>query len=164
MISPWKPLRPALQFGAVTLVPDERLVLKDGEAVPLTPKAFDLLASSRRIPVIATKEQLMQAVWADTAVEESNLSYHVFAIRRALGDTAKADRSSRPCRSVGTVSRRRVRVDRPNTLAASTSDGVIRLTQQPAPTIEVRRTVGWSRAPRLVLGPRAVAAGQRRLA
>ena len=30
----------------------------------------------------------MQAVWHDTAVEEANLSYHVFAIRKALGDAA----------------------------------------------------------------------------
>jgi hypothetical protein len=28
----------------------------------------------------------MQAVWPDTTVEESNLTYHVFAIRKALGE------------------------------------------------------------------------------
>ena len=78
------------QFGDVTLVPDERLLLRRGQPVPLTPKAFDLLvvlvSNSGRL---LTKEQLMQAVWGDTAVEESNLSYHVFAIRKALGDTAE---------------------------------------------------------------------------
>jgi Tol biopolymer transport system component/DNA-binding winged helix-turn-helix (wHTH) protein len=73
----------------VTLVPDERLVSKAGEPVRLTPKAFDLLVVLATNPGrLVTKEQLMQAVWADTAVEESNLSYHVFSIRKALGDTA----------------------------------------------------------------------------
>ena len=75
------------RFGDVTLVPDEHLVLKNGRPVQLTPKAFDLLLvfveNSGRL---LTKEQLMHAVWGDTAVEEANLSYHVFAIRKALAD------------------------------------------------------------------------------
>ena len=75
------------EFGTVTLIPDERLVLKDGRPVPFTPKAFDLLAELAMNPGrLLTKEQLMQAVWPDTTVEESNLTYHVFAIRKALGE------------------------------------------------------------------------------
>jgi len=55
----------------------------------MTPKTFDLLlVLAQNAGRLLTKEQLMQAVWADTAVEESNLSYHVFAIRKALGDPA----------------------------------------------------------------------------
>jgi eukaryotic-like serine/threonine-protein kinase len=75
------------EFGTVTLIPDERLVLRDGQPVALTPKAFDLLAELAGNPGrLLTKEQLMQAVWPDTTVEESNLTYHVFAIRKALGE------------------------------------------------------------------------------
>src|SRR5688572_30371262 len=82
-----------VQFGTVTLIPDERLVLKDGHAVPLTPKAFDLLVVLAANPGrLLTKEQLMQAVWPDTTVEEANLAYHVFAIRKALGETSDSDR------------------------------------------------------------------------
>jgi DNA-binding winged helix-turn-helix (wHTH) protein/Tol biopolymer transport system component len=81
-----------IRFGSVTLIPDERLVLKDGRPVPLTPKAFDLLAVLAANPGrLLTKEQLMQAVWPDTTVEESNLSYHVFAIRKALGESSDSD-------------------------------------------------------------------------
>ena len=84
------PAGPRLHFGDVTLVPEERLVLRNGQAVPMTPKAFDLLLVLTQHPGrLLTKEQLMQAVWNDTAVEEANLSYHVFAIRKALGDTAE---------------------------------------------------------------------------
>lgn len=84
------PSAPRLHFGSVTLIPDERLVLKDGRPVPLTPKAFDLLAILSAHPGhLLTKEDLMQALWGDVAVEESNLAYHVFAIRKALGDAAE---------------------------------------------------------------------------
>jgi len=83
----------SLQFGAVTLIPDERLVLKDGRPVAFTPKAFDLLAVLAANPGrLLTKEQLMQAIWPDAAVEESNLAYHVFAIRKALGESSDSDR------------------------------------------------------------------------
>ena len=82
-----------LQFGAVTLIPSERVVLKDGQPVPFTPKAFDLLAvlasNSGRL---LTKEHLMQAVWPDAIVEEANLAYHVFAIRKALGENDDSER------------------------------------------------------------------------
>ena len=83
----------SLQFGAVTLIPEERLVLKDGRPVPFTPKAFDLLEVLAANPGrLLTKEHLMQAVWPDAAVEESNLAYHVFAIRKALGESPDSDR------------------------------------------------------------------------
>jgi eukaryotic-like serine/threonine-protein kinase len=79
-----------LQFGDVTLTPGERQLSKRGQPVSLTPKAFDLLVVLAEKPGrLLTKEQLLQAVWADAAVEESNLSYHIFAIRKALGDTAE---------------------------------------------------------------------------
>ena len=80
---------PSLQFGTVTLIPDERLVLRDGRPVPFTPKAFDLLAVLAGNPGrLLTKEYLMQAVWPDTVVEESNLTYNIFAIRKALGESS----------------------------------------------------------------------------
>ena len=84
---------PRLQFGTVTLIPSERLVLKDGRAVPFTPKAFDLLAVLAGNPGrLLTKEYLMQAVWPDVVVEESNLTYNIFAIRKALGESSDSAR------------------------------------------------------------------------
>ena len=82
-----------VHFGTVTLIPDERLVLKDGRPVAFTPKAFDLLVVLAANPGrLLTKEHLMQAVWPDVIVEESNLAYHVFAIRKALGESSDGDR------------------------------------------------------------------------
>ena len=37
---------------------------------------------------LITKDDLLKEVWPDSFVEESNLAYHVFALRRALGDTS----------------------------------------------------------------------------
>ena len=78
-----------LQFGSVTLVPDERVVLKDGRPLVLTPKAFDLLAYMATNPGrLLTKDELMRAIWPDAVVEESNLAYTVFA-RMARGETLR---------------------------------------------------------------------------
>src|SRR5262245_55344980 len=41
---------------------------------------------------LLTKDELMQAVWPDAIVEESNLSYNVFAIRKALGEGEDTER------------------------------------------------------------------------
>ena len=93
MIPPVERSSQGFRFGPVTLIPAERLVLKDGRPVLLTPKAFDLLAFMAAHPGrLLTKDELMQAVWPDAIVEEANLSYNVFAIRKALGEGEEAER------------------------------------------------------------------------
>src|SRR6478609_2674204 len=73
-------------FGAFTLDAAERLLLKDGRVVPITPKAFDLLAVMVRNPGrLLSKDELIKEVWPGTFIEESNLAYNVFTVRRALG-------------------------------------------------------------------------------
>ena len=88
-----RPPARTIRFGAVTFVPDERLLLKDGHPATLTPKAFDVLAVLAANPGrLVTKEQLIEAVWPGTVVEESNLTYHIFAIRKALGEAPDGER------------------------------------------------------------------------
>ena len=61
----------------------------DGEPVPLTPKAVDVLVALVERPGrLVSREELLQEVWRDTFVEEANLSYNIFTLRKALGDTA----------------------------------------------------------------------------
>jgi DNA-binding winged helix-turn-helix (wHTH) protein len=82
-----------LQFGSATLDLGERQILKDGTPVPLTPKAFDLLAVLASNPGrLLTKDDLLQAVWGDVVVEESNLAYNISAIRKALGESGEGER------------------------------------------------------------------------
>ena len=79
-----------IQFGPFLIDISERVLRHDGQPVPLTPKAFDLLAALLERPgQLISKEELLQKVWPDTFVEESNLAYNVFALRKALGDTAE---------------------------------------------------------------------------
>jgi eukaryotic-like serine/threonine-protein kinase len=78
------------QFGPFVFNGNERVLRRDGEPVQLTPKAFDLLAVFVDEPGrLLSKDELLTRVWADTYVEESNLAYHVFALRKALGDTTE---------------------------------------------------------------------------
>ena len=75
------------EFGPYRLLPQERLLLRDGEPVALTPKAFEtLVALVRRAGQLADKDELLREVWPDSFVEESNLAQNVFALRRALGE------------------------------------------------------------------------------
>jgi DNA-binding winged helix-turn-helix (wHTH) protein/TolB-like protein/Flp pilus assembly protein TadD len=77
--------RDALRFGAVTIDRQLRAAIHAAEALPLTPKAFDLLVYlvDHRDRVVS-KNELLDAVWADTAVEEANLTQTIFMLRKAL--------------------------------------------------------------------------------
>ncbi|MBA3715302.1 MAG: winged helix-turn-helix domain-containing protein [Pyrinomonadaceae bacterium] len=75
------------EFGPFRLIPDERQLLRDGQVVPLTPKAFDLLlVLVENSGHLIEKEELMKRVWPDSFVEEANLSVKMSALRRALGE------------------------------------------------------------------------------
>jgi Tol biopolymer transport system component/DNA-binding winged helix-turn-helix (wHTH) protein len=76
-------------FGPFVLDPADGRLLCDGEAVPLTPKAFDtLVALVTRPGRLVEKDELMKAVWPDAYVEEANLTVNISTIRKALGDRA----------------------------------------------------------------------------
>jgi len=74
------------EFGEYVLDVAERRLLKSGAAVPLAPKAQDVLvALVRRAGNLITKRELLDLVWADVAVEEGVLAVYVSALREALG-------------------------------------------------------------------------------
>jgi TolB-like protein/Flp pilus assembly protein TadD len=75
------------EFGPFKLDARERVLRRHGELVPLTPKVFDvLLLLVENSGHVVTKNEMMQCVWPDTAVEESNLARHVSTLRKALDD------------------------------------------------------------------------------
>jgi DNA-binding winged helix-turn-helix (wHTH) protein/TolB-like protein/tetratricopeptide (TPR) repeat protein len=64
-------------------------VAEDGSEapIPLGLRAADVLLFFLERPgELVTKSEIMQAVWPDAVVEESNLTVHISAIRRALDD------------------------------------------------------------------------------
>lgn len=74
-------------FGPFRVDPDRELLLRDNEAVPLAPKAFQvLLVLMRHTKQVVTKDDLLKTVWPDTFVEEANLSRNIFLLRKALGE------------------------------------------------------------------------------
>ena len=74
------------RFGEFALDPRSRVLRRAGQRVPLTPKAVDVLSILVERPgQIVTREELIEAVWPDSYVEESNLTQTVFMLRKALG-------------------------------------------------------------------------------
>jgi DNA-binding winged helix-turn-helix (wHTH) protein/tetratricopeptide (TPR) repeat protein len=81
------------EFGPFRVDAERELLLRAGEAVPLTPKAFQvLLLLIRRGNEVVTKDDLMKSVWPETFVEETNLSRNIFMLRKALGESAQDHR------------------------------------------------------------------------
>lgn len=76
------------QFGEFRLNAAKRLLLREtGEIIPLTPKIFDtLLYFVRNGGQVIDKDELMQAIWTDTIVEENNLNKNISVLRRGLGE------------------------------------------------------------------------------
>ena len=76
-------------FGRFRLKTAERVLLREGEPVPLTPKVFDILITlvENRGQIVG-KDALMKRVWPTTFVEEGNLTQNVSLLRKALGESA----------------------------------------------------------------------------
>lgn len=80
-------------FGPFHLDENERILLRDGKPVPLTPKVFDtLLMLVKGAHHLVTKESLIAALWADTFVDEANLTVNIANVRKALGEKASGQR------------------------------------------------------------------------
>ena len=91
-----------LPFGAFVFDLDRRLLLRDGERVKLTPKAFDLLAILiERRPSAVSKEELYERLWPDTFVGPASLDALIAKIRAALDDTGRDSRYVRTAYGFG---------------------------------------------------------------
>jgi Tol biopolymer transport system component/DNA-binding winged helix-turn-helix (wHTH) protein len=81
------------EFGPFRAFPDKLLLLRDNQPVPLPPKAFEtLLVLVRHSETVVLKDHLMESLWPDTFVEESNLAQNIFVLRKTLGATAADQR------------------------------------------------------------------------
>jgi tetratricopeptide (TPR) repeat protein len=85
------PLRQRLGFGPFTLDLGRAELLRDGQALPLRPKAFDLLtALAQRPGQVVSKDELVAAVWPGVVVTDDSLTQCVYELRSALGDAGPA--------------------------------------------------------------------------
>ncbi|MEA2919439.1 MAG: hypothetical protein QOJ15_11520 [Bradyrhizobium sp.] len=73
-------------FGPFVFDPIRGGLFRDGRPVPANQKGISLLAALLRSPgEVVDKAKLMDAAWPGTAVEESNLSVQIAALRKLLG-------------------------------------------------------------------------------
>jgi len=77
------------QFGQFTVDTDQKVLLRGGKPLPVTPKVFDTLLILVQSPQrIVEKEDLMTKLWPDTFVEDANLTFNIQQLRKCLGDNA----------------------------------------------------------------------------
>ncbi len=94
------------EFGDFRLDPAEHRLLRGDVPIPLAPKAFELLlALISNHGHLVTRETLMQTVWSDSFVEETNLTVNISLLRKALGNMP----GGQPW--IGTVPKRGYRFD-----------------------------------------------------
>jgi len=90
------------RFGDVEIREREFCVVKGGEVSPIEPKAFRVLLFLVHNPQkLITKEELLDAVWADASVTESSLTRSIAKLRRALGDDIREPRYIATVATVG---------------------------------------------------------------
>lgn len=78
--------RQCFQFADFRLYPNERLLIKNAERVALTPRVLDLLiVLVLQKGELVSKEDLLASIWADSHVEEGNISRAVSTLRKNLG-------------------------------------------------------------------------------
>ena len=76
-----------LAFGPFCLWPDERLLTRDGEPLPIGGRSFDLLVALIEKPgAVLSKRDLLKRVWSDVVVEDGSLRFHMAGLRKLLGD------------------------------------------------------------------------------
>lgn len=75
------------EFGEFQLDVRERSLLRNGEAVQVTPKAFDtLVILVENAGSLVEKDEMMRAIWPDSFVEEIGLARNISVLRKVLGE------------------------------------------------------------------------------
>ena len=89
-------------LGDLTFDCDARQLLRGGEEIHLSPKAFELLRTLiEQRPRALSKNELHEHLWPATFVSEANLASLVAEIREALGDMARQPRFIRTAHRFG---------------------------------------------------------------
>jgi predicted ATPase/DNA-binding winged helix-turn-helix (wHTH) protein len=77
----------AISFGPYRLLPQARLLERDGAPVRVKGRALDvLIVLAERPGEVVNKRELVKRVWGDVNVDEGTLRFHMTALRKALGD------------------------------------------------------------------------------
>ena len=81
------------EFDEFRVDPHQQRLMRGDEHVAVTPKVLEMLTAFLERPgELLPKEELMDRLWPDSFVEESNLAQNVAVLRKALGDNSKNPR------------------------------------------------------------------------
>lgn len=79
------------EFGKFQLDAEKRVLWCAGEPLNLPLKQIEMLCVlTEKSGEVVTKDELMKKVWADSFVEESNLSRHIYILRKTFKDFGEA--------------------------------------------------------------------------
>jgi DNA-binding winged helix-turn-helix (wHTH) protein len=132
----------AYRFGDFELSARDRLLKRDGTAIPLQPKAFDaLLCLVLRAKHLVSKRELVHMLWPHVHVSEANLTNVIVSLRKAVGRD-----------SIRTVSKHGYRFELPVTgepgIARSTYERFVRAreltTQRSIQSMMLARELYWT--------------------
>jgi DNA-binding winged helix-turn-helix (wHTH) protein/TolB-like protein len=88
-MSKLSPSKGRYEFVGFSLDVQERLLLRSGAPVSITPKIFDMLLLFLENPNrLLGKEEIMRTVWPDTHIDEATLTRTVSELRKTLGEKA----------------------------------------------------------------------------
>ena len=88
---------PTLRFASTSFS-----LIKSGKVLAVEPKAFRVLLLLLHNPQkLISKEELLNAVWGDTAVTEGSLTRCIWLLRRQLGDDSNEPRFIETVATVG---------------------------------------------------------------
>jgi DNA-binding winged helix-turn-helix (wHTH) protein/Tol biopolymer transport system component len=115
-------------FGPFSLDPESRVLLSNGEPVPMAGKTLDALVMLvQNRGRLVDKDELLSRIWAGSVVEEANLTQTIFTVRKVLGDSPKDHRY------IATVAGRGYQFVAPvteSTITMPTADGLGKETRQ----------------------------------
>jgi len=78
------------KFDPFVLDVEERVLLRNGRPVAVTPKVFDmLLLLVQNHGCVVSKQKILDTLWPDVFVEESNITFNITMLRKILGDTKR---------------------------------------------------------------------------
>ena len=151
--------REEVDFGPFRLLPGRRMLLRGSMPVRLGSRALDILLTlvARRGELVS-KRELMEAVWPDTHVVEANLTVHVTALRRALGDAPDGshyivNEPGRGYRFVAPVKQNEIaRAERRDAILTNLPANLTHLVGRDDALVELRRLLGKHRLVSIV-GP-----------
>lgn len=79
------------EFEGFRLDAETPSLWRDGELVPIFPKALDILVLLvEKRGAVVSREELLETIWQDTFVEESNVTYTVSLLRKTLDENDKS--------------------------------------------------------------------------